>query len=156
MIVVFNPTGTGPASETLKLPYDAVNPATAALTGTGIAPTAKIAPTTVSFAKTAAGAPSASKTITITNNSTGASVTLLAPITPITPNFAIVGVDACSGAALAPKGKPGSKCVVKVQFTPPGGTPSGTKLSAPLSYQFGVSGNPPTGTLTATLKGTVK
>jgi hypothetical protein len=152
--VDFQPSGVDSASETLTLPYDAANPATAALTGTGIAPTAKIAPLTVTFAKTTAGLTSATKTITITNTSVGASVTLSTLLAPIGPDFAISS-DLCGGVVLAPKGKPGAKCQVKAQFTPPSGTAPGTVLTAPLSYDFSVNGVPPT-TLTATLKGTSK
>jgi hypothetical protein len=157
--VAFAPAAvSSPAAvtETLTINYDAQNPATATLTGTGIAPTAKIAPTTVTFAKTKAGFTSAAKTITITNESVGASVTLSAPLASIGPNFAIPsGDDACSGMTLTAKGTPGAKCIVKAEFTPFGGAASGTALTAPLSYNFSVSGNPPA-TLTATLKGTVK
>ncbi|HVN90017.1 MAG TPA: hypothetical protein VMT61_09405 [Candidatus Binataceae bacterium] len=58
----------------------------------------------------------------------------------------------CSGATLTAKGTAGAKCTVTAQFTPPGGTASGTALSTTLSDPFNVTGNPPAGTLTATLK----
>ena len=78
--IAFAPTVPGPVNETLSITYDAVNPATATLTGIGIGPTAKIAPPTVSFAKTAPGATSAAKTVTISNTSKGASIKLSAPL----------------------------------------------------------------------------
>src|SRR5207245_4920060 len=94
--LAFAPATIGPANETLTINYDAVNPATATLTGTGIAPTAKIAPATVNFPSTAAGGTSTAKSITITNTSAGASITLGAP-SAIGTNFTITS-DACNGA----------------------------------------------------------
>src|SRR4029077_7924375 len=153
--VAFAPAAvSGPVAvtETLSIKYDATNPAMATLTGTGIAATMKT-PTSVTLPKTKAGLVSAQKSITLSNTSVGANVTLGAP-SAIGPNFTITS-DTCSGVALTPKGLVGSKCVVKVTFNPPKGTPRGRVVPVSLSYNFSFGANPP-GTVTTTLKGTVK
>ena len=156
--VAFTPTTVTavPLTEMLTVPYDNASTATAKLEGTGIGPTAKRAPTSVTFGKTTGGGIStAIKKVTITNSSAGASIVLSTLLAPIMPNFAIVK-DFCAGATLTAKGTAGAKCVVTTRFTPLAGTAAGTKLSAVLSYSFSLVGNPPAGTLTATLKGTAK
>jgi pseudomonalisin len=146
--VQFAPSGQGPCSQTLSIPYNggASSPVTVALSGTATAVSLN-APTAVSFAPVAAGSSSKPKSVSITNSSVSATVTMSSAA--LTAPFTIAR-DSCSGATLGPK----KHCVISIDFAPPGDTPSQTSMPGNLSFTFsyGVNG----GSVGSSLTGVVK
>jgi hypothetical protein len=109
--VTFTPSTTGSISGALTITDNAMNtPQVLALSGTGL-PQLSVSPASLSFGTVAVGTTSASKTATLTNNSTGTlDYTFLA-----SSNYTVVGSGKipCNGA-LAKK----AKCTVSVTFAP--------------------------------------
>jgi hypothetical protein len=146
--VEFTPSGQGPCSQTLSIPYNgaAASPVSVALSGTATAVSLK-APASVTFAPTAAGTSSNPKSVTITNSSVSATVVM--SNAALTGPFSIAS-DTCSGATIGPR----KHCVVSIDFASPMGASSKTTESGNLSFSFtyGVNG----GSVASALSGTVK
>jgi uncharacterized repeat protein (TIGR03803 family) len=143
--VAFTPaTVAGSVTEPFVIPYNGNSPPET-LAGNGIAVTLDVSgPKTLPGAK--AGAIGKAAKITITNKSTA--TVLLGPAGPLSDFTIATDGDGCADATL----KPGSKCVVTVQFAPGDGT-SG-ELASTLSYGFTYGAND--GDVSVPLKGKVE
>ncbi|HET6178188.1 MAG TPA: choice-of-anchor D domain-containing protein [Candidatus Sulfotelmatobacter sp.] len=106
MHVTFTPTAAGTRTGSLNITDDAGNQS-APLSGTGLAPVVTLSASSLTFAKTALGRTSATKTVTVTNSGTASLV-----ISSIVPSGNFNQTNTCAGA-LAPAGK----CSITVSFT---------------------------------------
>jgi hypothetical protein len=108
--VSFAPTAVGIISGAITITDTAANsPQTVSLTGTGITPLS-FSPTSLAFGSVAVGSSSASKSVTLTNNSSN----VLSLSQSISGNYAITGSGTTCGATLASN----STCKIAVIFTP--------------------------------------
>jgi uncharacterized repeat protein (TIGR01451 family) len=128
--VSFRPSGRGVRSAMLRLSDNAADtPQSVALTGTGVAPIAQVAPASIDFGTLAVGSPSGHRTVTITNIG-DAGQTLSPSSAQITganaADFAMVA-DTCvaTGAQLAS----GSSCTIDLIFTPGAAGPRSASLT---------------------------
>ena len=135
--VTFTPTATGSQPGTITVTDDATgSPQTVTLSGTGIAPAASFAPTTVTFGNQNVNATSAAQTVTLTNSGTGALT-----ITSIVASAPYAQTNTC-GASLAA----GANCSINVTFTP---TAAGS-LPGTITVTDNATGSPQTINLTGT------
>jgi FtsP/CotA-like multicopper oxidase with cupredoxin domain len=111
--VAFRPTATGARAATLTVTTDsAVNPvASVALTGTGVAPVASIAPAALAFAGQALNTTSAAQAVVLSNTGTA---TLTNISVAVAGNFLRVGGAASCGTTLVV----GGSCNVWIAFRP--------------------------------------
>lgn len=142
--VTFTPAGMGARTASLTVSTnDPVNPTlTVSLSGTGVAPVASVSPTTLSFGSQLLNIPSAAQTVTL-SNTTGTADLTINDITFTGAN----GVDFaqtnnCGGTVLA-----GASCTISVTFTP---TAEGAR-AASMSIANSDSAHSP---LTVSLSGT--
>jgi hypothetical protein len=135
MMLQFSPSVPGAASGSVSAPFNG-GTATVSVSGNGTAVALKI-PATEKFAPVSAGSIGNPKSVTIANLSKTASVVLSA--VAVSAPF-MAASDACSNATLGPKGK----CVVSVEFAPPGGSASKSTLTGTLNfgYTFGSNNGP--------------
>jgi hypothetical protein len=122
--ITFTPTATGASTATLTIldNNNGVNNTqqTAALTGTGVAPTATLSSTAVSFGLQAVGKASAPQTVTLTN--TGTAPLTIATIVLIGKDFGDFSQSSTcpiTPATLAA----GTNCTISIIFTPAAQTP---------------------------------
>jgi hypothetical protein len=140
--VNFQPTTTGSRSATLTVTSNAsASPQTVSLTGTGLAPTLSLTPTSVSFAGTYLGVTTAGTVITVTN--TGGSTVSLTSIAITGTNIAdfTTSANTCQSTLAA-----GAACTVTVAFAPA----EVGSLSASLTITDSASGSPHVVSLTGT------
>jgi hypothetical protein len=135
MMLQFSPTGLGPMSGSLSVPYNGATPVSVGLSGNGTAVSLK-APTTVVFAPVAAGSTGATKLITFTNMSRTATVLMGNTPSPGIP-FNIAS-DTCSGMSVAPRGR----CMIGLQFSAPQGAASRSTVPGTLNVSFSYGLNP--------------
>jgi hypothetical protein len=126
--ITFTPSVTGAITGALTITDNAVNtPQVLALSGTGL-PQLSISPASESFGTVSVGTTSASKTVTLTNNTNGTlDYTSLA-----SSNYTAVGSGAkpCNGTLAK-----AAKCTVSVTFTPTAnGTVDGTLAVSSASF----------------------
>jgi PKD repeat protein len=127
--VTFNPTQPGVGTGTLSAADDASgSPQTVSLTGTGIAPSAALAPASLTFASLLIGSSSPAQSALLTNTGTS---TL--NISGIAAAGDFSETSSC-GSTLAP----GASCAISVIFTP---TQSGTRTGA-VSVMDDATGSP--------------
>ena len=134
IFIKFAPHSAGSRSATLSVADNASgSPQSVALTGTGVAPLAQVAPTSLSFAPQPVASPSAAVPVTITNVGT-------APMT--ISSLAITGANPLDFSEAANCGTvgAGNLCTVQVTFTP---TATGIR-SATLSVTDNAAGSPQT------------
>jgi hypothetical protein len=135
--VTFTPTASGTRNGTLTISDNAYSsPETVNLTGTGLAPVAVVAPTTLTFPSQQVGTSSAAQAVTL--NNTGNAALNISSI-QVTGNY--TQTDNCP-AALASS----SSCTINVTFTP---TASGTR-NGTLTISDNAPGSPQTVSLTGT------
>jgi hypothetical protein len=135
--VTFTPTASGSQPGTITVTDNATgSPQTVALSGTGIAPAASFAPTTLAFSNQNVNTTSAAQSVTITNSGTGAlNITSIAASAPYSQT------NTC-GASVAP----GANCSINVTFTPTAvGSQPGT-----ITVTDNATGSPQTVNLTGT------
>ncbi len=113
--ITFKPTATGSRTATLTFTDAAGNsPQTVALSGTGSAANATVAPTSLIFAATTIGTTTAAQSVTLTNDGT----------TNISLGFALSGTNAgdfaISGNTCGPILAGSATCTVSITFTPTG------------------------------------
>ncbi len=146
--VSFAPTAVGNISGAITITDGAANsPQIVSLTGIGIAPLS-FSPTSLAFSSVAVGSSSASKSVTLTNNSSHA----FALSETISGNYSIAGTGTSCGPTLAAN----STCKIAIIFTPT----ATTSISGALSIVYGATFSPQnvalsgsgTGTATAPLK----
>ncbi|PYU91620.1 MAG: hypothetical protein DMG25_14260 [Acidobacteria bacterium] len=135
--VTFTPTATGTRSATLTVTDNASgSPQTASLTGTGLAASAALSPTSLTFPSTTVGMASAAQAVTLSNSgSTGLTISSIA----ISGDFA--QTNNC-GSTLAA----GANCAINVTFTP---TTTGTRTGM-LTVTDNASNSPQTASLAGT------
>ncbi len=108
--VIFNPTKTGNRSSAVKIADNASgSPQSVAISGTGVAPVATLAPASISFKGIPVGSTSTSTPITLTNTGT-ASLT----VTSVMATGDFSQVNTCTSAAIAV----GGNCTITASFTP--------------------------------------
>jgi hypothetical protein len=145
IMLQFSPNAPGPFSGSVSAPFNG-GTATVGVSGNGTAVALKV-PAMEKFAPVAAGATGSPKAVTIANLSKTASV-VLSTVTVGAPFM--TASDACSNATLGPKGK----CVLSVEFAPPGGSKTGSvEGSLNFGYTFGSNNGP---SEAVPLSGTVK
>jgi len=143
--VTFTPSASGTRTASLTVADNASgSPQSVSLTGTGMAPTVTLSPSSLSFGQQDTGTTSAAQTVTLSN--TGSASVNISDMAISLPYF--VETNTC-GSNLAA----GTNCVINVTFTPQGaGTISGQLVvndSAPGSPQIcnltgtGVQPTPP-------------
>lgn len=112
--VVFTPSAPGARAATISVTHSgAGSPATASLTGTGLAPVIALSPSSVSFPVTKKGMGQPAQRITITNTGRGTLVNLALQITgDNAADFRLAGTT-CT----APSYVSGQSCTVDVGFT---------------------------------------
>ena len=144
--VTFTPTATGARSAAVTITDNASgSPQSAGLTGTGVAPAATLAPTSLAFSSVLVGATSAAQTITLSNGGTGAlSLTSIAITGTNLGDFSQTNTCGTSVAA-------GANCSISVTFTP---TATGAR-SAAVTITDNASGSPQSAPLTGTGTGPV-
>jgi len=131
--VTFAPTASGATTGTLVINDNAQgNPHSVTLSGTGIAGTASLSASSLTFASSSVGAKSSAQTVTITNNGNG-------PLTvsSIQANGDFSQTNNCTTVAAT------ASCAVQVTFTP---TTSGARTGA-LTITSSAVGGPQTVTL---------
>ncbi len=129
--VVFTPTSTGTRGGTLVVSDSAGNsPQTAGLTGTGLAQTATLSPSSLSFGSQMVNTKSATKSVKLTNN-TGATITIFG----ITTSGNYSETNTCGTSLAATK-----VCAIAVMFTP---TTTGT-VPGTLTITSSYAGSPQT------------
>jgi hypothetical protein len=106
--VVFTPTATGPASGSLTITYNTSSTFVVGLSGTGIQPSVMLAPSSLQFGSQAIATPSASQSVTLSNQGTGP-----LSISGITASGDFSQTNTC-GASVAP----GANCSISAVFTP--------------------------------------
>jgi len=107
--VTFTPTATGSQPGTITVSDNATgSPQTVALSGTGLAATMSVAPTTLSFGNQNLNTTSAAQTVTLTNSGTGALV-----ISSIVASAPYSQTNTCPASIAA-----GANCTISVTFTP--------------------------------------
>ena len=117
--ITFQPTGTGQRSAVLSVDDDsAPSPQTVAVSGTGTAPVAQVAPASLQFNSTVVGIASASQSIQVSNTGNGALV-----ISGVSFGGADGGDFQASGSCLGSKGTnitvaAGGSCTLGVDFLP--------------------------------------
>lgn len=118
IVLRFKPTATGARAATLSITHNAANsPSTVALTGTGTAPEAGPAPTSIDFGVQQVGATSVPHVVTLNNPGTAPlHVSGLGIDGANAGDFSTSG-DTCTGATVAPDGS----CTVSVVFAPAAG-----------------------------------
>jgi hypothetical protein len=138
--VTFTPSAGGTRSGNLTV-TDSVpgSPEVLALAGTGEAPAATLAPTSLTFSATNIGSTSAAQTVTLTNTGTGALT-----ITSIAASAQYGETNTC-GTSVAG----GASCTISVTFTP---TASGAETGT-LTVTDGATNSPQTVALTGTGNG---
>jgi len=146
--VTFSPSALGSDPGTLSVSYNGASPATINLSGTGTAVVVK-GPARVAFPLQAAGTTGSSRTVSLSNFSRTASVTFGS--TPTLTGPFVIASDTCSSQTIGPRGR----CMVGLEFSPPGGTPSRTPLTGTLSLGFMFGSNSGT-TANVPLSGRVK
>jgi hypothetical protein len=112
--VTFTPSGTGSRVGTLQIASDATNGTqSVALTATGIAPLASVAPSSLNFGNRPLNAPSTAQSVTVTNSGTAAlNIAALTLVGANASDFAVSG-NGCSAAVAA-----GQTCTISLTFTP--------------------------------------
>ena len=136
--VTFTPSASGARTASLTVADNASgSPQSVSLTGTGMAPTVTLSPSSLSFGQQNTGTTSAAQTVTLSNSGT-ASVNILGIGIPM-PYFA--ETNNC-GSSLAA----GANCAINVTFTP---ETSGA-LTAQLVANDSAPGSPQTCNLTGT------
>jgi Abnormal spindle-like microcephaly-assoc'd, ASPM-SPD-2-Hydin/NHL repeat len=139
--VTFTPSAAGSLSASISVVDNATgSPHTAALTGTGTAPQASLAPTSLTFPGTAVGTSAGTQSTTLSNPGTAALT--VTGISIAGTNASSFGQSNTCGASLAA----GASCVITVTFTPG----SAGSLGASLSIGDNATGSPQTVTLTGT------
>jgi len=141
--VTFAPTAAGARTASVAIATNApVNPTlSVALTGTGTAPTAGVAPTTLTFAGQMVNTTSAAQSVTLSNNGTAALT--ISSITIAGTNANNFARTTTCGATLAA----GATCTISVTFTP---TAAGAR-TASVAIATNAPANP---TLSVALTGT--
>jgi len=135
--VVFSPTTTGTVTGSVSISDNAPgSPQTIALSGTGVAPAAKLSTTNLTFAAQLVGTSSSPQVVTLTNTGTG-SLT----VSGITAAGAFSQTNNCT-----PSVAPGANCTINVVFSP---TAKGTATGA-VSIVDNAAGSPQTIALTGT------
>jgi hypothetical protein len=138
--VTFKPTATGSRPGTLTITDNAsAGNATAPLTGSGTAPAATLAPTSLTFPNQAVSTTSTAQTITVTSSGTAS---LVVSAIAISGDYRQTNTCGTLPATLAPA----TSCVVSVTFAP---TVAGTRTGT-----LTISDNTAAGTETALLTGT--
>src|SRR5437870_2537708 len=106
--VTFTPAATGSRSATLTVTDNASNsPQTSSVSGAGVAPTATLSPTSLSFSRQNVNTTSASKTVMLTNTgSAPLTVTSITITGTNANNFALTSASTCpvSGGTVATQG----------------------------------------------------
>jgi hypothetical protein len=139
--VTFTPTATGARSGTLTITDNvAGSPQTVGLTGTGAAPAASLAPTSLAFGNQSVGVASAAQAVTLTNS--GNAALTLTSITFTGTNAGDFSQTNNCGSSLAA----GANCSISVTFKP---TATGAR-SATLTVTDNAPGSPQTAALTGT------
>lgn len=110
--VTFQPSSIGPKNVTLTVIQDGGSSATAAISGQGVEPTADLSVTDRAFGAVAVGVPSASQSVTLTNNGTGPLAVGTVGVTGHAGDFS--ADNGCNGLEVAPS----ESCSVAVSFTP--------------------------------------
>ncbi|HEV2383216.1 MAG TPA: FG-GAP-like repeat-containing protein [Terriglobia bacterium] len=138
--VTFTPSAGGTRSGNLTVTDNVPgSPEVLALAGTGAAPAATVAPTSLTFSATNIGSTSAAQTVTLTNGGTGALA-----ITSIAASAQYGETNTC-GISVAG----GASCTISVTFTP---TASGTETGT-LTLTDSATNSPQTVALTGTGNG---
>ncbi len=135
LAVTFAPTASGTANGTLFVNSNAPNsPRTVVLSGTGVTPTASLAPTTLAFPATVVGQQSVSQGVTMQNTGPVSMTISNVSLSGINPADFVETSDACTGAVL----NTGQFCTVQVAFKPqaPG------SRAAVLSFSDNAPGSP--------------
>jgi hypothetical protein len=137
--ITFTPTATGTRTGTITFTDNATgSPQTVTLTGTGVAATIGISPTSLTFGSQVVGTTSASQTVTVSNN--GAFPLKFS-------NIAMSGDFAGATLAQCPSiGEEAPACTFSITFTP---TATGTRTGA-ITFTDNATGSPQTVTLTGT------
>jgi uncharacterized repeat protein (TIGR01451 family) len=142
--LAFKPTAIGARSAVLRISDDSAgSPHDVSLSGTGTAPIAQVAPTSIDFGTVNTGSSSAHRTVTVTDTGNQALAITAAAITgPNAADFAIAA-DSCTTPGLV---GPGASCTMELTFSPaaPGGR------SATLSLTTNAAGSPQTVSLWGT------
>lgn len=138
--VTFSPAAAGVAPGTLTVTDSAsTSPQTVPLTGTGIAPSVTLSPTSVTFPDQIVGSSSSISTITLTNAG-GAGLTVTSISITGTNKTDFLQTNTCSKVVA------GGSCQVNVTFKP---TATGTR-TATVSIADNASGSPQTASLSGT------
>ncbi len=136
--VTFSPTATGIRGATLTVTDNASgSPQTSSVSGAGVAPTASLSPTSLSFSKQNVNTSSSPKTVMLTNTGSAPLTVNSISITGTNANnFALTSASTCplSGGTVATQGN----CTIVVTFTP---TSKGGKTAA-VSVADNASGSP--------------
>lgn len=140
--VAFTPSATGTRTASLSVLSDASNsPNSVALSGTGTAPVASIAPASISFPTTAVGSTAPARSVTLTNTGTGPLIVGVVSITGENPADFAISADSCSNQTIAP----GANCSISVTYTPGAPGPRSANLNLPSNaggspHSVGLSG----------------
>ncbi len=138
--ITFTPSATGTRTGTLTFTDAAGNsPQTVALSGTGTLANAVLAPTSLTFAATAAGTTSAPQDVTLSNSGTGAITINSIVFTGANPGDFAISSNSC-GTTLPPL----SSCTVGIDFTP---AALGTR-TATITFTDSAGNSPQSATLT--------
>ena len=137
----FAPTVAGGASGSLSVVSTATNsPATVSLSGTAIAPTVSLSPSSVAFGNQSVGTTSAAQTVTLTN--TGNATLTITSVTVTGTNATDFAQTNTCGSSVAA----GGNCTISVTFTP---SASGSR-AASLTITDNASGSPQSVSLSGT------
>ena len=137
--ITFTPTATGTRTGTITFTDNATgSPQTVTLTGTGVAATIGISPTSLTFGSQVVGTTSASQTVTVSNN--GAFPLKFSSIA-MSGDFAGATLAQCPSI-----GEEAPACTFSITFTP---TATGTRTGT-IVFTDNATGSPQTVTLTGT------
>ena len=137
----FTPTATGARSAVVTI-FDNVtgSPQTVGLTGTGVAPAASVAPTSITFSNTSVGTSTAAQSITLSNTG-GAPLNLTSIAITGTNSGDFAQTNTCGTSVAA-----GANCSINVTFKP---SATGAR-SAVVTITDNATGSPQTVGLTGT------
>ena len=143
LLVRFAPGSTGAKGASLSIPSDAASsPDGVALSGTGVAPAASLAPPAHAFGSVVVGATSANQIFVLTNTGTAPLLVGTATLVGADPSAFEITADGCASQTVAPS----ATCSVSVRFAP---TVNGAR-SASLSIPSDAATSPSTAALTGT------